>query len=458
MRITMLNSASVLVEDTCDGLPTKVLCDPWLDGPEFLGSWAMYPPFNFDPEKFSDIDFIYISHIHADHSSEKTLSQLDKEIPVLIHNFPQKFLKQKIERLGFKTIELEHNTRVRLKNNLHLNVLAADNCDPVACGSTMGCGVAEAQFGTTQIDTMAVLDNEKQVIVNTNDCPWAVAKNTAHKVKSAYGNIDALLVGYALASSWPHCYQMSEQAKRDAAQIKEKAKFATAKDYISLFKPKYYIPFAGRYTLCGKNTGLNEYRGEPELEDAHRYLAKSIPSKDSRCAMLNNGCYLDIDSGKTSQEYIPINKDEKKRYLNDVLSFMTFPYEHAPFPSASEISKLVPKAYDNFEKIRKMIGWNSDTVILIKPTGGACSDLVLAITCNGEGENVQTISNYHVKKHSPYLIMSMDSRLLHWLLQGPRKALWSDADAGAHIRYERVGSVYKRGLFFCLNRFHAGIS
>ena len=145
MKITQLNSASNLIEDSVNGSCVKVLCDPWLEGEEYLGSWAIYPPYNFKPENFSDVDFIYISHIHPDHSSANTLSKLSKKIPVLIHNFPEKFLKNKIENLGFKTIELEHGIRIRLKNNLHVNIMAADNCDPSICGKIMGCGLSEVR-------------------------------------------------------------------------------------------------------------------------------------------------------------------------------------------------------------------------------------------------------------------------------------------------------------------------
>ena len=159
MKITQLNSATNMIEDSVNDTCVKILCDPWLDGEEYLGSWAMYPQYNFKPENFSDVDFIYISHIHPDHSSVNTLSKLSKKIPVLIHNFPEKFLKNKIENLGFKTIELEHGMRIRLKNNLHVNIMAADNCDPNVCGKIMGCGLSEVRFKTTQIDTMVIFDN-----------------------------------------------------------------------------------------------------------------------------------------------------------------------------------------------------------------------------------------------------------------------------------------------------------
>ena len=115
MKVTQLNSASILIEDDSEDSKVKILCDPWLEGEEYIGSWAIYPPYDFKPENFSDVDFIYVSHIHSDHVSTKTLSKLNKNIPILIHNFPEKFLKNKIERLGFKTIELEHGIRIKIK-------------------------------------------------------------------------------------------------------------------------------------------------------------------------------------------------------------------------------------------------------------------------------------------------------------------------------------------------------
>ena len=454
MKITQLNSASVMIEDGVGDSKVKILCDPWLEGEEYLGSWAMYPPYTFNPDNFTDIDFIYVSHIHPDHSSAKTLSKLNKDIPVLIHNFPEKFLKNKIESLGFKTIELEHGLRISLKNNLHINIMAADNCDPNICGQIMGCGLAEVKFKTTQIDTMAVFDNEKQVIVNTNDCPFDIAKDTASLIKSLYGNIDVLLVGYVAASSWPHCYNLPDDEKHQESIKKQLTKLDTTKKYIELLQPKYYIPFAGRYTLCGKNTALNQYRGEPELEDAFEWLCSNVSPEKYRGIIMNNDCWLDIDTGKINKSYIPIDKNEKQKYINDVLSKKKFPYEYESIPSSSEIWNLIPKSYENFEKIRKKINWVSNSIIILKTIDVNNDDLIIAISCNGKG--FQKISKSDIENYDQYMSISLDIRLLKWLLSGPQKAHWSNADLGCHLIYNRVGSIYKRGLFYCWNHFYSG--
>ena len=317
----------------------------------------------------------------------------------------------------------------------------------------MGCGLSEVKFQTTQIDTMAVFDNGNQVIVHTNDCPFDIAKNTASIIKSTYQKVDVLLLGYIAASSWPHCYNLSESQKKEEARKKQDAKLQTAKKYVELLEPKYYIPFAGRYTLCGKNVILNRYRGEPELEDAHEWLCDNVDQKKYSGIILNNDCWFDIDTGLANKNYVPINKDENKNYVNNILSRKKMPYENESTPLIEEILDLIPKSYENFNKIREKIGWVSDTTVILKTTND--DNLIIAISCNGKG--FKKISSDDIKKYEQCMVISLDIRLLKWLLHGPDKAHWSDADLGSHLRYERIGSIYKRGLFYCWNHFSANV-
>ena len=111
MKLTYHNSAAVVIQDD----QTKILVDPWLKNGEYFGSWGIFPPYDFKPQEFDDMDFIYISHIHPDHCSPKTLEKLNKKIPVLIHEFTEKYLKKNIQRLGFDVIELKNNVKTKLK-------------------------------------------------------------------------------------------------------------------------------------------------------------------------------------------------------------------------------------------------------------------------------------------------------------------------------------------------------
>ena len=128
MKLTHLQSSTEIIEIA----GTRILTDPWLVDGEYYGSWYHYPPL---PMAVADIDFdlIYISHIHPDHLSRKTLERLDRSKPVLIHNFEEKFLRRNIESLGFTVTELDHGAPYVLPGGGTIQIYSADNCDPELC-------------------------------------------------------------------------------------------------------------------------------------------------------------------------------------------------------------------------------------------------------------------------------------------------------------------------------------
>jgi len=445
MKLTFLQSSSYILEHN----GVKILNDPWLVDGEYYGSWSHYPQFKFNPVNYSDIDYIFISHIHPDHVSFKTLEQLDKSIPVLIHQFPTKFLKKNIENLGFKTIEIEHNKRTKLKNDLYINILAADNCDPELCGKFLGCGTAETKFKEMYFDSICVVDNSKEVVVNVNDCPYELAQSTLSLILKQYKKIDFLLVGYAGAGPFPQCFEIDNQSKIILAE-KKKTQFLTqAEKFIQYFKPKYFMPFAGRYVLTGKLANLNFYRGVPELEEAFDYFENSpnIPS-NSKPIIVNSFSTFDLSTQQSSKPYLPIVKKEKESYIKNILSKRKLDYENYQIPTIEEFLSLIPKCFFRFENKRKEIGFSTETKILLEIS----KTQFVKISCNGE--SFEIITKEQSKKIQNYVKMFLDFRLLKQLLMGPKYAHWNNADIGSHIKYSRSSDTFERGLSYCMNFFH----
>ena len=306
MKTTYLQNASVIIENSGE----KILCDPWLIDGCYYGAWHHYPKFNFIEKEFDDIDYIYISHIHPDHFDVKTMSKLKKDIPVLIHEFPQKFLKQNIEKLGFKVEEIPHNKRTKL-GKTWINVCAADDCNPEVCSRVFGCNFEFNKFGTSQIDTFSVIDNDDQVIVNSNDCPFEIGQNTAKIIKKQYSKIDLLLVGYTGASDYPCSYDLKLSEKERVAKLKKDKRLQNAADYIQIFNPKYYLPFAGRYVLGGKLTSLMKHKGESTLDEGFDYLSHHVDQQKNKGIILNMKSYFDLDTELSSDTYIPENESDR---------------------------------------------------------------------------------------------------------------------------------------------------
>lgn len=446
MILTYFQSSAVMLEH--EGV--KVLCDPWLVDGELYGSWSLYPPYDFEPKMFENVDYIYLSHIHQDHFSKKTLAQINKEIPIIIFDFKSKALKKGIEDLGFKVIELKHNIRTHLKNNLYINIISADNCNPEICHKYFGCTSMEGKFALTSIDTMCVIDNNNEVVVNINDCPYDLSFSAANLIKEKYKNIDLLLVGHTSASAYPQCFIMNEDEKQIAIQKLKNDFLLKAERYVDLFKPKYFMPFAGRYTLTGKLSKLNKFKGTTTIEEAYNYFLKSlnIDKKNHQCFLLNPGSSFDINAGKSSKQYSPVDVNKQEQYVIEVLSKRKLDYEYEKEPTEDEILSLVPKAFERFESKRSEIGFESDTEILIRIS----ENKFIAISCNGNGYRILAEENANFKK---FVRLTLDRRLLKWLLLGPRYAYWGTAENGSHIIFERNPNVYERGLYFSLSFFYS---
>ena len=180
--------------------------------------------FDFDSNKdeLNSYDAIYVSHIHPDHCSSETLKLIDKRIPIFIHSFHRKFLKGKLEGLGFKVNELKNGELFQFNKDLNLRVYAADNCDPELCYKFSGCADLTAKEGSQQIDTLSVFEYKDKVVVNVNDCPFDLAKSTFNEIKKNYKKIDVLLTGYCGAGPYPQCFENLNLEEKNKKDLKKK--------------------------------------------------------------------------------------------------------------------------------------------------------------------------------------------------------------------------------------------
>ena len=130
--------------------------------------------------------------------------------PILIHKFQTQIIRdtfyKNIEPLGFKIIELPHNQKYNLNDQVQINILVADGCDPSLCGKHFGCNPTTENDSSMQIDTLCVINDSKYTIINTNDSPIELTKpKVLPQIKQQYKKIDFLLHGYTMAGHYPQC-------------------------------------------------------------------------------------------------------------------------------------------------------------------------------------------------------------------------------------------------------------
>lgn len=444
MKIRYIKSACVTIETK----EIKILTDPWLVDGEYYGSWCHYPELNFDKDYFDSIDYIYISHIHPDHFSKKTFDILNKNIPVLIHQYASPFLKLNIERLGFKVTELPHNQKFDLKNGVAIEILAADNCNPELCAKFMGCGIIETKFKSTQIDSLAVISDGKNNVLNLNDCPYALAKEAVGVVMKKYKTIDFLLVGYGGAGPYPQCFELPDDERQKAEESKKLQFLSQGEKYITLVNPRYYMPFAGTYSLAGKLSVLQNKRGVPELDEAVEYFLNStlIDQEHSKPVLLNTYEYFDLETKKQSKLYSPVNRKEKQEYIKNVLSKRKLDYEYDDEPEIEKLLELIPAANKRMNDKRNEINFVSSTNVLVKLK----EDLYVKL--NFDGSDFELVDNTNgIKSFVEY---QLSLKLLNRILKGPRYAHWNNAEIGSHIKFRRVPNTFERGLYHAMCFFH----
>ncbi|MDB9998301.1 MBL fold metallo-hydrolase [Alphaproteobacteria bacterium] len=433
----------------------RILMDPWLTDGEYYGSWCHYPYYDLDKNinEINSYNAIYISHIHPDHSSENTLKKISKEIPVYIHSFHSKFLKLKLERIGFKVIELENNKRTKLDNSAYINIFAADNCDPELCFKFSGCADLFAKEGhSQQIDTLSIIDDGENVLMNVNDCPFELAQSTFKEIKKQYDRINVLLTGYGGAGPYPQCFEnLNAEEKINAALSKEKQFLNQAVNYIDEIKPDYYMPFAGTYTLAGKLSNLQSLRGVSSIDNAYNIFENYYSSKNLLNSIkpikLNPDSTFDLNIKEYDKDYKKIDYDEYQSYIDSELSNKLLNYEIDDVPSFEEIYELSKKAYKRFLDRILINNANLESDIFVK-----VNEKSIMLDRN---KNLLVVNSDEIdQKSRKYVRYETDIRLLKRLLMGPRFAHWNNAEIGSHLKFFRKPNTFERNVYDAMNYFH----
>jgi UDP-MurNAc hydroxylase len=220
MRVTITGHAGLLAE-TAHG---SVLCDPWFI-PAFHGSWFVFPRNDLlDKEQFRRPDYLYISHLHYDHFDAPFLTEwVDKDVPVLMPDFPTPDLEKAVRDLGFNSIIACPNGQTVDLDGLEVTIYAetAPSDGPIG-------------------DSAIVIADETARILNMNDC----RPNDVDAIR-ALGPIDLQLLQFSGAMWWPVVYDLPEDERRRAGRAKRDAQLSRAVGYVKAVGARHVVPSAG---------------------------------------------------------------------------------------------------------------------------------------------------------------------------------------------------------------------
>ncbi|MGO4546727.1 Rieske 2Fe-2S domain-containing protein [Paenibacillus sp. 2TAB23] len=387
----------------------RLLTDPWLDGPCFLGAWTHYPT---PLTNGSDLrpDAIWISHEHSDHFHEPTLAHFNKEIPVYVPDFPNQRLKHRLRALGFSRVHaMPFGEKIQIADQIFITCY-----EPISLWN----------------DAIVLIEIKGFRFLNLNDA--GLNPHIARQV----GPVDAIASAFSPGASgfpltWGH---LSEDEKSTIMRKSCSGLLTMLENAASLYQTKNIIPFASHFELWNPE---HEPFVHKSLKNSLDDVLKYFENKPIRVVDLLAGEKWIPESdeieriGYNRRElYDPINKHLWLKNQFDQEIFMK------SYPTAIDISRQEVISYLlKLNEVPEII-FSEDVEVLLTSTGkmpGLAFDVSFRIA-NGE----LTIEEVGLKRTG--ITISMPNEILGSIVQ--KDISWDEAFIGYWCSFYRDSDIY----------------
>lgn len=407
---------------------TKILCDPWLVDGVFEGSWCHFPKLVTTIDDVKNVDAIYISHLHPDHFDERYFD-FDKSIPLIVLDHGPNFLIKKLTSLGYTNL-------IKIKNEQTISYKEFE--------LTMFSPFAKHNFHDAVlgnlIDSALLISCDGVSAFNANDNTPTI--ESANMLREKYGPITLAMLNYNAAGPYPSCFDNLTEAEKFTEHDRIlKRNFTLVKDIIESMQPTYILPFAGAYVLGGDLHHKNKYLGTTTWDECGKWLiANNI--EPTKVVLLRENDTFNIEKGISDKKYEPVDLVEMKRYIEEDLSKIKYPYQQESMPDKAGLIADIQKATEGMKARMERFGIISTFSVILNVFSEKYQIYpIFKHMINNEEEEIE-------KK----LVCKLDERLLRNILD--RKAHWNNAEIGAHISLNRSPNTYEPDLHTGLQFFH----
>lgn len=224
MRATSVGHAGIFVE-TDHG---SILCDPWFL-PAFHGSWFVFPRNDQLPadllERMERTDYLYISHLHADHLDEPWLREhVSRDATVLVPGYPTRELERKLRGLGFTKVLRTVDGQQHVLNG------------PLTIAIHVETSITDGPGG----DSAIVISDGVSRLVNQNDC-----RTNDLTALRGHGPVDLHWLQYSGAIWYPMVYDETPERMRELVDAKVDSQLTRAMRYVEAIDARAVVPSAG---------------------------------------------------------------------------------------------------------------------------------------------------------------------------------------------------------------------
>ena len=290
--IEFVNHASVIIsyEDV------SILSDPWFAGTAFDNGWRLMHELQ-DEEVINvlkKITHVYVSHEHPDHFRPTFLANdnikkilVDRKIEFLFQSTKDKRIVDFLNKQGFKVRELNSNKKIKLNNNIEVQII-------------------KSGF----YDSLLIFETPDYKILNLNDCPIK-GSDELKKFRKQHGAFDILLTQFSYAA-WKGGINNKIYRKIAADE-----KLETIERQARILDCKLVIPFASFVYFSNElNFYMNDSINTPEkvikfFSDKKAKVVFLSPGETQQISNLKQnqssldfweGKYSDIDAKKIKQK------------------------------------------------------------------------------------------------------------------------------------------------------------
>ena len=419
MKVKFISNACCIVETNTG---TQILTDPWIENGVFEGSWCHFHKLKTTINDLKNIDAIYLSHIHPDHYDDRFFN-FPKDIPIIVLDHGLNFLHRKLLDSGYKNlIKIKDKETIKFKD-LKLTLFAPFSGNNFFEENT--------KLGNL-IDSGIVYEADNQKIFNANDN--TPNPEACKELKERFGVFDISMMNYNSAGPYPACFNNLNDDEKISEHLNNlERNIDYLYENLKILNSKYFLPFAGSYVLGGKLSHKNKYLGTMTWDKCIEMLNKKNSIQGTEYIALREQDIFDLDTGMSNKEYIPIDENEIKNYIQNVLAKIKYPYENDSIPNIEKLIKdLVLSSSKMYERLNR---------IKLIP------DMDVYIKVEDKSINVLSAENPNGK-----IECSLDLRLLKRILD--RKSHWNNAEIGCHIEFNRSPNYYSPDIHTALQFLH----
>lgn len=302
MRATSLGHAGILIETDAG----SIVCDPWFI-PAFFGSWFVFPRndrLSGDLlERVENADYLYVSHLHADHHDEAWLREhLRRDIPILLPGYPTREQQRTLGRLGFTEF-------VRTVDGEQLEL---------APGLTIAIHTEVSITDGPGGDSALMVSDGSTRLVNQNDC-----RTTDLDALRSHGPVDLHWLQYSGAIWYPMVYEMPDADKRVLCDAKVDSQFTRAMKYVEAIDASAVVPSAGPPVFLDADLWhLNMIDGtELSIFPDQRSFLGLLAGAGRRGVLAIPGTEIDITPSSVTTTH-PIPDDDVEAIFTDKESYL----------------------------------------------------------------------------------------------------------------------------------------